>query len=86
MAGVPREWEYEDVFDTLDMACGDALLELRLHIATLAPGAKLMVCSHDAGAPVELPAWCRLTGHTLLEARPPFYLIEKRTIPEEPPR
>ncbi len=78
MSGYPRNWNFDDVFDSLDRGCGDFLLELRLQIAALPAGAVLMVASRDAGAPVEVPAWCRLTGHLLLEAQPPFYLIRKR--------
>jgi tRNA 2-thiouridine synthesizing protein A len=78
MSGYPRHWRFDDVFDSLDRGCGDFILELRAQIADLAPGAVLMVASRDAGAPVEVPAWCRMTGHRLLEASPPFFLIEKR--------
>ena len=78
MSGVPKEWEYEEVFDTLDRGCGDALLELRLHMAKLPSGTRMLIASRDAGAPIELPAWCRLTGHRLCGARHPFYLVEKR--------
>ena len=45
------------------------------------PGARLLVVAHDPGAPEDLPAWCRLTGNRLLEARPPHYLIERRSTP-----
>jgi len=78
MTGVPREWEFDDVYDTLDRGCGDFLLELKNVFAELEDGARLMLASRDAGAPREVPAWCRLTGHVLHEARPPFFLIEKR--------
>lgn len=78
MSGYPRHWRFDDVFDSVDSGCGDFILELRAQIADLEPGAVLMVASRDAGAPVEVAAWCRLTGHRLLEAAPPFFLIEKR--------
>jgi tRNA 2-thiouridine synthesizing protein A len=78
VSGVPEEWEHEEVFDTLDRGCGEALLLLKLRLAKLPSGARLVIASRDSGAPIELPAWCRLTGHRLCEARPPFYLVEKR--------
>ena len=78
MSGAPSDWEYEEVFDTLDRGCGDFLLELKLQLAELQSGARIMIASRDAGAPIEVPAWCRLTGHVLRGARPPFYLVEKR--------
>ena len=82
MAGVPRHWTFDEVFDSLDRGCGDFIIELRAVVRGLAPGTHLMVASRDAGAPVEVPAWCRMTGHELVEASPPFYLIRTRT-PED---
>ena len=78
MSGYPRHWTFDEVFDSVDRGCGDFILELRQQVAALPAGAVLMVARRDAGAPVEVPAWCRLTGHLLLEAQPPFYLIQKR--------
>jgi tRNA 2-thiouridine synthesizing protein A len=75
----PRDWTFHETLDTQDMACGDALLELKLCLGGLRPEECLLVTSRDVGAPAEIPAWCRLTGHRLLEARPPFYLIERKT-------
>jgi len=31
-----------------------------------APGRVIKVTALDAGAPADLPAWCRMTGHALL--------------------
>ncbi len=78
MAGFPRDWDFDEVYDSFDRGCGDFIMDLRQVMTGLPGGATLMVASRDAGAPVEVPAWCRLTGHTLLDARPPFYLIRKR--------
>lgn len=78
MAGFPREWDFDEVYDSFDRGCGDFIMDLRAVMSRLPGGATLMVASRDAGAPVEVPAWCRLTGHALLDARPPFYLIRKR--------
>jgi tRNA 2-thiouridine synthesizing protein A len=80
MSGVPREWKFDEVYDTLDRGCGDFLLELRGVFASLEAGTRLMLASRDAGAPLEVPAWCRLVGHRLHEASPPYYLIEKRDV------
>ena len=83
MSHVPADWEFDDVFEGLELGCGQLLLDLKLHVQTLAPGKRLLVASRDAGSPVEIPAWCRLTGHRLLAAVPPFYLIEPKTISKE---
>ena len=78
MAGYPRHWDFDEVYDAVDRGCGDFIMDLRAVVRELAPGDVLMIASRDAGAPVEIPAWCRLTGHVLLDAQPPFYLVHKR--------
>lgn len=78
MCVVPRSWNFDDVFDALEQGCGDFLLELRLHLAQYPAETVILVASRDAGSPVEVPAWCRLTGHNLLEERHPYYLIRKK--------
>jgi tRNA 2-thiouridine synthesizing protein A len=42
------------------------------------PGQVLRLIARDSGAPEDLPAWCRLTGHTLLSATPPAYIIRRK--------
>ena len=78
MAGYPRHWGFDEVYDSVDRGCGDFIIDLREVMTGLDAGATLLVASRDAGAPVEIPAWCRLTGHKLIEAEPPFYLLRKR--------
>ncbi len=65
------------VWDAGDMSCGDLVLALRGRLGALAPGAVLKVIARDPAAPEDLPAWCRLTGHRLLEARHPEYHIQR---------
>lgn len=38
-------------------------------VATLAPGDLLEVFCTDPGALTDIPAWCRLNGHRVLESR-----------------
>lgn len=78
MAGYPKHWNFDEVYDSVDQGCGDFIMDMRQVMKGLVPGAVLLVASRDAGAPVEIPAWCRLTGHRLMEAVPPFYLVRKR--------
>ena len=78
MAELPRHWQYDEIYDALERGCGDFIADLRAVMAELAPGDRLVVASRDAGAPIEIPAWCRLTGHRLVEIAPPFFLIRKR--------
>ncbi|MEV4255215.1 sulfurtransferase TusA family protein [Spirillospora sp. NPDC049652] len=42
------------------------LLELRSHLAGLSPGTLVHLLASDPAAPIDLPAWCHLTGHHYL--------------------
>lgn len=61
------------------MGCGELVMELRRRLRLLEPGALFELTALDAGAPHDLPAWCRLTGHDLLAAHHPVYLIQRRS-------
>jgi tRNA 2-thiouridine synthesizing protein A len=65
-------------WDAGDMGCGDLVLALRGRLNTLPPGAVLKVTARDPAAPLDLPAWCRLTGHRLLRAAHPEYHIQRK--------
>ena len=65
-------------WDAGDTGCGQLIFELRQRLNRLSPGDCLEIIARDAGAPVDLPAWCRMTGHRLLEADHPVYRIERR--------
>lgn len=57
----------EPVFiDGGDKRCVLLLLDLRRHILDLAPGTVVHLAASDPAAPIDLPAWCHLTGHTYL--------------------
>ncbi|MCA9759316.1 MAG: sulfurtransferase TusA family protein [Candidatus Eisenbacteria bacterium] len=77
-SGLPSDWEVSSRFDGGDGGCGEMLLDMRIHFRPLCSGARVAVLAPGEGAPVEIPAWCRVTGHRLLEANPPFYWIEVR--------
>lgn len=66
------------IWDAGTLGCGDLVLELRERLAALRPGRTLLVIAVDAGAPEDLPAWCRLTGHVLVDARHPRYRIRRK--------
>ncbi|MGH8990986.1 MAG: sulfurtransferase TusA family protein [Acidimicrobiia bacterium] len=68
----------EAVWDARDLGCGELVLALRGRLLALPPGALLRVTARDLGAPEDLPSWCRLTGHELVEAEHPEYLIRRR--------
>ena len=71
-AAPPEGW------DAGDMGCGELLIELRARLLPLAPGTLFQLVALDPGARVDLPAWCRLTGHAMVEAEHPVYWIRRR--------
>lgn len=54
------------VIDGGDRRCVLLLLELRRLIATVPAGTVVHLIATDPAAPLDLPAWCHLTGHTYL--------------------
>jgi tRNA 2-thiouridine synthesizing protein A len=67
----------DEVWDAGDTGCGDLLLGLRMRVARMRAGQVLRLVARDPGAPEDIPAWCRLTGHTLIAQKPPVYDIRK---------
>ena len=65
-------------WDAGDLGCGDLVLELMIRMKGMAPGNVLRLVALDPGAPADIPAWCRMTGHMLLEETPPVYLIRRK--------
>jgi tRNA 2-thiouridine synthesizing protein A len=53
-------------------------MELRLRLKAMEPGELLKLTARDPGAREDLPAWCRLTGHELVESGHPTYWIRRR--------
>lgn len=68
----------DSAWDAGGMGCGELVLELRLRMAALGPGRVLALTAHDPGAPEDLPAWCRMTGHTLVAMSHPRYWIRHK--------
>jgi tRNA 2-thiouridine synthesizing protein A len=66
------------VIDGVDRACVALLLELRRRICDLPAGTVIHLIASDPAAPIDLPAWCHLTGHAYLgsiRAAPPTYAL-----------
>jgi tRNA 2-thiouridine synthesizing protein A len=70
--------EFVEAWDAGDQGCGELALDLRVRLEKLRPGEVFRLTSRDLGAPEDLPAWCRLTGHALLAAEPPHYWIRRK--------
>lgn len=54
------------VLDGGDRRCVLLLIELRKLTTTLSPGTVIHLIATDPAAPIDLPAWCHLTGHAYL--------------------
>ena len=65
-------------WDAGDAGCGRLLLELRARLEDVAPGATLEAVVRDEGARIDLPVWCRMTGHVLVAADHPVYEIRRK--------
>jgi tRNA 2-thiouridine synthesizing protein A len=60
--------EYE--LDARRLLCPMPVIRTQNRVATLAPGDVLTVICTDPGALNDIPAWCRINGHTVLETHP----------------
>jgi tRNA 2-thiouridine synthesizing protein A len=69
---IARHWQAGET------GCGALILGLRREIGKVAAGELLQVSALDAGAPADLPAWCRMTGHTMVAADHPTYVLKKK--------
>ena len=50
--------------DCRGLVCPAPIIELARHISMVPPGGLLGVVSTDAATRADVPAWCRMTGHT----------------------
>lgn len=73
--------------DTLNIAkhwlagesgCGSLIVGLKTQLGQIRSGELLQITALNAGARVDLPAWCRVTGHSLVSADHPNYVLRKK--------
>lgn len=65
-------------WDSGEIGCAQLVFELRRRLKDMQPGERLEVVARSRGAPTDLPAWCRMTGHRLVSAEHPVYVIERK--------
>ncbi len=58
------------VLDLGEEGCGQLVMSVMLSMRELQPGQTLLVTAYDLAAPVDLAAWCRMTGNTLVQGLP----------------
>ncbi len=59
------------------LGCGELLVLLHVKMRDLQIGQVMDVVTYDPGAHEDLPAWCRMTGHTLLLEQDQHFFIRK---------
>ena len=65
-------------WDAGEMGCGEVLIQLKLRFRPLQAGEVFRLITRDIAAPLEIPAWCRVTKRQLLHAEHPEYWIEQK--------
>jgi len=79
---VPASFKPDHIVDTADLGCGELMIALHKTMKDVEPGQLLELHSADPGAPEDIPAWCRLTGNTLMAGptgdKSQTYFIQKK--------
>ncbi|HSM18625.1 MAG TPA: sulfurtransferase TusA family protein [Gemmatimonadales bacterium] len=68
---IARRWEAGEA------GCGPLILGLKRELEQVRRGELLWVTALDAGARLDLPAFCRMTGHALVRASHPVYVLKR---------
>lgn len=74
----PLDHRVDQYWHAGPLGCGELVLELRKKMLAMQPGQVIQVVALDPGAVEDMPAWCNMTGHKLLEARHPDYWIQRK--------
>ena len=56
MEHIPSDWEFDDVFDAMELGCGQLLLDFRMHIRPLPEGSVVMLATRDIASLDSIPA------------------------------
>jgi tRNA 2-thiouridine synthesizing protein A len=67
---VASYFDADCVLDLGEQGCGQLLMEIFVAMRTLASGQTLLVTAYDPAAALDIAAWCRMTGHRLLQRLP----------------
>jgi TusA-related sulfurtransferase len=58
------------VLDLGEKNCSQLVMEVMLAMRHMDKGQTLLVTAYDPSAPIDLEAWCRMTGNTLAQRLP----------------
>jgi TusA-related sulfurtransferase len=72
-------WGADAFYDAGDKGCGDGPLdEIAVMMRRLSPGQTLEMRATDPSVANDLPVWCRLVGHELVQQQDDRYLMRRR--------
>jgi tRNA 2-thiouridine synthesizing protein A len=57
------------VLDAGKSGCGELVMLIFQKMKSLSPGQTLEVLAYDEAAEIDIPAWCRMTGHVLVTSQ-----------------
>lgn len=60
------EIKINHTLDAVGLSCGDLVMAVFNKMKQVANGQTLEVIAYDLGAVEDIPAWCKMQGHTLL--------------------
>ena len=58
------------ILDLGEKNCSQLIMELMLAMKRMDQGQTLLVTAYDPSAPIDLEAWCSMTGNTLAQRLP----------------
>ena len=64
-------------WDAGETGCGQLIVGIKQRLDQLQAGEVLEVITRDAGAPIDIFVWCRMTGQRLLAEAHPVYFIQR---------
>lgn len=73
--------DFAKSWDAGETGCGQLIVGLKRQLEQVPAGGLLRVTALDAGASADLPAWCRMTGHALVSADHPVYVLRRKDSP-----
>jgi tRNA 2-thiouridine synthesizing protein A len=79
----PENIVHDGEWDAGDLGCGELVIHLRNRLRAM-PGQVLRLTARDPGAPADIPAYCRMTGHELLNEDPAQFTYWIRARVERP--
>ena len=58
------------ILDLGEKNCSQLIMEVMLAMQHIDNGQTLLLTAYDPSAPIDLEAWCRMTGNTLIQRLP----------------